>query len=67
ISLSQSNFQFLRQTRTYFGNLASKKILNFFIKTLANGFNLVYNEVNLGKRLRYADVTQNYLSSEGRK
>lgn len=44
-----------------------KKILNFFIKTLANGFNLVYNEVNLGKRLRYADVTQNYLSSEGRK
>ncbi|MGQ7555650.1 hypothetical protein ACTGUJ_11670, partial [Streptococcus suis] len=25
ISLSQSNFQFLRQTRTYFGNLATKK------------------------------------------
>ncbi len=41
-----------------------KKIFKNFIKTLANGFNLVYNEVNLGKRLRKASVTQNYLSSE---
>ncbi len=47
--------------------LNSKKFLKIFIKTLANGFNLVYNEVNLGKRLRKASVTQNYLSSEGRK
>ncbi|MBY4997449.1 hypothetical protein, partial [Streptococcus suis] len=36
ISLSQSNFQFLRQTRTYFGNLALRILPNFSTILLEN-------------------------------
>ncbi|MDG4527307.1 hypothetical protein, partial [Streptococcus suis] len=45
ISLSQSNFQFLRQTRTYFGNLPGVIDHDKFIKMLYIGDYLVYNIV----------------------
>ncbi|MGQ7370199.1 hypothetical protein ACTGW3_11320, partial [Streptococcus suis] len=43
ISLSQSNFQFLRQTRTYFGNLAEEDEEADCLEYIDNTDKIIYN------------------------